>query len=161
MAMRDLDQWIFLARATTHGLTDEQVGQVAGMCYAEEHASGQTAGVWHNTAIVCGYLACCNCAPCARARVERSSISLATFMKGAAPGDVTLGELIAAAMHGPEIEAIRQHSKYPDRVRLRVVDNNGAAAALEMTLATMRRLVRAGKLHISIDDGEGGERVNA
>lgn len=71
-----------------------------------------------------------------------------------------VSEVLDAIAKGTALDPIRQRSRHPDRVRIRVLDNDGAPVADDMTMGTMRRFLAEGKVHICIDDEDGGELVS-
>lgn len=87
------------------------------------------------------------------------SLNLETLMAKPVPGDMTIGEMRKYIMTTESIAAVKAASNYPDQVRVRILDNNGKEASDDMTMSQFRREVKAGKLRVAIDDGEGGALV--
>lgn len=79
------------------------------------------------------------------------------------PDDTTLGEVRKFIMRSSMIAAIRAKSRYPDRVRFRVLDNAaGKEVPDHVTIGEVRQRIAAGDdVALAIDDGEGGALVPA
>lgn len=87
-----------------------------------------------------------------------------TYTAGAAPGDVTLGDMKRYLMKDPVMRPLIAVSKYSDRVRIRYVLVDGLENPIgecldSMTLLEFRGLVAEGRAIISIDDSDGGVPV--
>jgi len=78
------------------------------------------------------------------------------LLSNEAPGDITLGEMKVATENSAEFLTLRRLSSRPELVRVRFLLNDGKEAPDTMTLREMRRLAKEKKIHVVIDDGEGG-----
>ena len=88
-----------------------------------------------------------------------TDLSLITFMSGALPGGLTLGEIEEYLVENdPTLAQVREHSTRPNaQMRIRVVRiADETALSSSTTLEVARGLVNAGLARVVVDDEGGG-----